>query len=72
MNENCENCIYWKRWYDETFSGNCRRYPPKLFYYSDSVGFTSESVATNANDWCGEWKFKEYSNLNKRFEHGGL
>lgn len=71
MNENCENCIYWKRYYNETISGFCRRYPPKVFYF-DNLGFTSELPRVDENDWCGEWKFKEDSNLNKRFEHRGL
>jgi len=50
VDQTCGNCRYWD-------NGICRRYPPYMQARADQrPGHMTVWTATNADDWCGEYK----------------
>lgn len=58
----CGNCYFWKASVEVVEigkrAGNCLRYPPVTFpmQVNRQVGFASAYPATQASEWCGEYK----------------
>ena len=66
IEENCENCKYWKYFGDDD-QGYCRRFPPVFIFEPDNMDKDDETFrefyawgqpVVVMNDWCGEWKAK--------------
>jgi hypothetical protein len=52
--EACRNC----RFFNGTFKGECRRYPPAIVDW-DMVSPVSAFNVVTGEMWCGEWKARE-------------
>lgn len=68
-NSTCENCKHWEEYPKEPygFRGRCHRFPP--FSSHDEIsrrvteyGYFGYQPITNHNDWCGEFRNKNYKN----------
>jgi hypothetical protein len=58
--EYCKTCRFWVTESETGASptaGECRRYPPPMFYDAKEQEFTSgEFPYTKPECWCGEWR----------------
>lgn len=53
----CKTCRFWVTEANPPVTeGECRRYPPPMYYNPEAQEYTSGGVfpTTGANDWCGE------------------
>lgn len=53
MNEQCNNCLFFKKFTDGS-SGSCRRFVPTVLM--TNVGRQTVWPEVYINDWCGEYE----------------